>query len=234
MFVMKKILFLTSLILFTVDSMSQSTERAEKLLIKAEKAFLKENYERTKELLSEAANLDYMPAEFLLGTIAFDNSDYETALSHYFKASNNGFEPAIQELALLNIDPPLGYKKNLKKAREYIAKLKNPTEGAVLYQLAECYYNGYADYEIDKLKAFDLYMKAGDRGYGMGYMKVSEYYEKGEGVNKDEYKYKFYRVKAMSEINKTHFNAAKRIINKPTKKTMDTTKRGWETLNEMK
>lgn len=226
---MRKVLFFLLCMSYAMSALAQENQKAEKVFNKAVKALEKEKYDDAKSLLTESASMNHIPSEFLLGAIAYDNSDFKYAVEHYTNAAEAGYQPAIEFLSKFYLSNHLGYFADKGKARELILKLTNTDDGQLLYELAECYNNGYCGVQKDKHKAFELYKQSADKGYGLAFIKMAGFYQRGEIVKKNTIQAKLYLIKGQSDPMNSSLNALNilqnsRSTSKEKQKQMDTTK----------
>lgn len=221
---MRKAIIVLLCLSITLFSMAQVNEKAEKIFKKAEKTLEKEKYDEAKSLLEEAAGMNHMPSEFILGAMAYDRLDYDSTEKHYSKAADAGYEPAIEFLAKFWMKDLYGHRANYNKARELMLKLKSPTDPKILYELAECYNKGYGGVEIDTLKAFNLYKQSADKDYYKAFLKIAEFYDSGKIVKKNSSTALMYRLKAQKQSSNMSMKALSASYKKDTGNKMTTTK----------
>ena len=132
---------------------------------------------------------------------------YKKAYLNFIKAGDNSH--ALDGLGTLYRLGEENFKANFKKAIEYYTKSiklddKNPFP---LFHLAQMYFKGYGFEKRNIPKAIDLYTKSAEKGNPEAAEKLSEIYELGIGVDKNNQKalYWIERIKNIPKYAEENF-----------------------------
>jgi TPR repeat protein len=130
--------------------------------------------------IQKALEKEYIDAYFELGFFyQFDEAykDLEKAQQSYYQAAQLGNPDGMNGLALIYYNMP-DYKGD-EQAFRWFSKSADLGDSFGLYYLAVMYENGFGT-NIDKQKAWDLYLASADQKFSPAYRKIAQLIEEGE------------------------------------------------------
>jgi TPR repeat protein len=125
-------------------------------------------------LLGVAASEGHAISNYMLGTMAEDEEDLETAVSHYRKAASLGLGGGHYSLFLLYFQEKL--PKDDEKAREHLMKAVEGDDLQACLHLASLIYDGVPGYPGDLATVERLLLKAADGGHPEAMKQIGEMY----------------------------------------------------------
>lgn len=138
------------------------------------------NSEERLKWIQKALEKEYIDAYFELGFFyQFDEAykDLEKAQQSYYQAAQLGNPDGMNGLALIYYNMP-DYKGD-EQAFRWFSKSADLGDSFGLYYLAVMYENGFGT-NIDKQKAWDLYLASADQKFSPAYRKIAQLIEEGE------------------------------------------------------
>ena len=160
-------------------------EIAETIYNNAEMFYHSKDYSSAYSLYSTAAELGYVPAEFMLGYCYEYGLGVETnvvkAVEWYNKAAKKGYAKAQYFLGYSYYYGKAygkGVERDPVKAVEWYTKAAEQGFTEAQYQLASCYESGVGTKE-DQDKALELYTIAAESGYAEAQCALGVYYQFG-------------------------------------------------------
>lgn len=138
------------------------------------------------DYLKQAAELNYMPAQYALANLYLDGNavlvDRQQAMDYLMHAANAGWIDAQLKLAQALIEFSLPQYD--KAAFHWLQKAGKHQHIEALYQLANCYHDGIGS-EVNYPQALKLYKEIAAREYYPAHFKIGQMYFEGKGVEKD-------------------------------------------------
>lgn len=138
------------------------------------------NSEERLKWIQKALEKEYIDAYFELGFFyQFDEAykDLEKAQQSYYQAAQLGNPDGMNGLALIYYNMP-DYKGD-EQAFRWFSKSADLGDSLGLYYLAVMYENGFGT-NVDKQKAWDLYLASSDQKFSPAYRKIAQLIEEGE------------------------------------------------------
>lgn len=146
-----------------------------------------EDYVKTVEWYTKAAEQGYAWAQCILGSMYYDGEgveeDKNKAVEWYKKAVEQGYARASYELGEM-YRYGYGEEEDISKAVEWYTKAAEQGYARASYKLGEMYYDGY-DVEEDHAKAVEWFTKAAEQGYVDALKELGNMYYIGIHVKKD-------------------------------------------------
>ncbi|MGE3319300.1 MAG: SEL1-like repeat protein [Candidatus Berkiella sp.] len=138
------------------------------------------------DYLKQAAELNYMPAQYTLANLYLDGNavlvDRQQAMDYLMQAANSGWIDAQLKLAQALIEFSLPQYD--KAAFHWLQKAGNHQHIEALYQLANCYHDGIGT-AVDYAESLRLYKDLASREFYPAHFKLGQMYFEGKGVEKD-------------------------------------------------
>jgi len=139
------------------------------------------------EYLKQAAELNYMPAQYALANLYLDGhavlADRQEAMDYLMQAANAGWIDAQLKLAQALIEFSLPQYD--KAAFHWLQKAAKHQHIEAIYQLANCYHDGIGT-EVNYPQAMKLYKDLAAREYYPAHFKLGRMYFEGKGVEVDK------------------------------------------------
>ena len=138
------------------------------------------NPEKRLEWIQKALDKKYIDAYFELGFFyQYDEKyeDLEKAQQAYYKAAQMGNPDGMNGLAMIYYNMP--DNKGDEQAFRWFSKSADFGDSLGLYYLALMYECGFGT-NVDKHKAWDLYLASAEQRFSQAYYKIAQLIEKGE------------------------------------------------------
>ena len=138
------------------------------------------NSEERLKWIQKALEKEYIDAYVDLGIFYQSDEKYkdlEKAQQSYYQAAQLGNPEGMNGLALIYYDMP-DYKGD-EQAFRWFSKSADLGDSLGLYYLAVMYENGFGT-NVDKQKAWDLYLASSDQKFSPAYRKIAQLIEEGE------------------------------------------------------
>lgn len=138
------------------------------------------NSEERLKWIQKALEKEYIDAYVDLGIFYQSDEKYEDlekAQQSYYQAAQLGNPEGMNGLALIYYNMP--DNKGDEQAFRWFSKSADLGDSFGLYYLAVMYENGFGT-NIDKQKAWDLYLASADQKFSLAYRKIAQLIEEGE------------------------------------------------------
>lgn len=138
------------------------------------------NSEERLKWIQKALEKEYIDAYVDLGIFYQSDEKYkdlEKAQQSYYQAAQLGNPEGMNGLAMIYYDMP--DNKGDEQAFRWFSKSADLGDSLGLYYLAVMYENGFGT-NIDKQKAWDLYLASADQKFSPAYRKIAQLIEEGE------------------------------------------------------
>ena len=138
------------------------------------------NSEERLKWIQKALEKEYIGAYVDLGIFYQSDEKYkdlEKAQQSYYQAAQLGNPEGMNGLAMIYYDMP--DNKGDEQAFRWFSKSADLGDSLGLYYLAVMYENGFGT-NIDKQKAWDLYLASADQKFSPAYRKIAQLIEEGE------------------------------------------------------
>lgn len=138
------------------------------------------NSEERLKWIQKALEKEYIDAYVDLGIFYQSDEKYkdlEKAQQSYYQAAQLGNPEGMNGLALIYYNMP--DNKGDEQAFRWFSKSADLGDSFGLYYLAVMYENGFGT-NIDKQKAWDLYLASADQKFSLAYRKIAQLIEEGE------------------------------------------------------
>ena len=138
------------------------------------------NSEERLKWIQKALEKEYIDAYVDLGIFYQSDEKYkdlEKAQQSYYQAAQLGNPEGMNGLAMIYYDMP--DNKGDEQAFRWFSKSADLGDSFGLYYLAVMYENGFGT-NIDKQKAWDLYLASADQKFSLAYRKIAQLIEEGE------------------------------------------------------
>ena len=138
------------------------------------------NSEERLKWIQKALEKEYIDAYVDLGIFYQSDEKYkdlEKAQQSYYQAAQLGNPEGMNGLAMIYYDMP--DNKGDEQAFRWFSKSADLGDSLGLYYLAVMYENGFGT-NVDKQKAWDLYLASADQKFSPAYRKIAQLIEEGE------------------------------------------------------
>lgn len=138
------------------------------------------NSEERLKWIQKALEKEYIDAYVDLGIFYQSDEKYkdlEKAQQSYYQAAQLGNPEGMNGLAMIYYDMP--DNKGDEQAFRWFSKSADLGDSLGLYYLAVMYENGFGT-NVDKQKAWDLYLASSDQKFSPAYRKIAQLIEEGE------------------------------------------------------
>lgn len=138
------------------------------------------NSEERLKWIQKALEKEYIDAYVDLGIFYQSDEKYkdlEKAQQSYYQAAQLGNPEGMNGLAMIYYDMP--DNKGDEQAFRWFSKSADLGDSLGLYYLAVMYENGFG-INVDKQKAWDLYLASADQKFSLAYRKIAQLIEEGE------------------------------------------------------
>lgn len=138
------------------------------------------NSEERLKWIQKALEKEYIDAYVDLGIFYQSDEKYEDlekAQQSYYQAAQLGNPEGMNGLAMIYYDMP--DNKGDEQAFRWFSKSADLGDSLGLYYLAVMYENGFGT-NVDKQKAWDLYLASADQKFSPAYRKIAQLIEEGE------------------------------------------------------
>lgn len=138
------------------------------------------NSEERLKWIQKALEKEYIDAYVDLGIFYQSDEKYkdlEKAQQSYYQAAQLGNPEGMNGLAMIYYDMP--DNKGDEQAFRWFSKSADLGDSLGLYYLAVMYENGFGT-NVDKQKAWDLYLTSADQKFSPAYRKIAQLIEEGE------------------------------------------------------
>ncbi len=138
------------------------------------------NSEERLKWIQKALEKEYIDAYVDLGIFYQSDEKYkdlEKAQQSYYQAAQLGNPEGMNGLAMIYYDMP--DNKGDEQAFRWFSKSADLGDSLGLYYLAAMYENGFGT-NVDKQKAWDLYLASADQKFSPAYRKIAQLIEEGE------------------------------------------------------
>ena len=138
------------------------------------------NSEERLKWIQKALEKEYIDAYVDLGIFYQSDEKYkdlEKAQQSYYQAAQLGNPEGMNGLAMIYYDMP--DNKGDEQAFRWFSKSADLGDSFGLYYLAVMYENGFGT-NVDKQKAWDLYLASSDQKFSPAYRKIAQLIEEGE------------------------------------------------------
>lgn len=138
------------------------------------------NSEESLKWIQKALEKEYIDAYVDLGIFYQSDEKYkdlEKAQQSYYQAAQLGNPEGMNGLAMIYYDMP--DNKGDEQAFRWFSKSADLGDSLGLYYLAVMYENGFGT-NVDKQKAWDLYLASADQKFSPAYRKIAQLIEEGE------------------------------------------------------
>ena len=136
--------------------------------------------------LITAANQGYAQAQYALGVIYGQGTNYKKAFEWYTKAANQGYAPAQNLLGAMYAEG-YGVSQDDAKAMEWYTKAAEQGDAFTQFMLGAKYLLGQ-DVKNNENKAFEWFQKAADRGHATAQFFLGKMYAQGKDIEENDQK----------------------------------------------